>query len=153
MLGFIHQDGANIRLSPTSSLTNQGSIHVEKSPQRSTYPFQYSDPACTIINSILSIRSPIDECLTRPLMNCNRDFIAQKWTATKQSVIRHLREDHNLFLDSQRFWCDLCKSDVGGKHVSYHRCFRNGVLKKLATAFIASHADPVVCPLRHKKDC
>lgn len=63
-------------------------------------------------------------------MNCSRDFIAQKWTASKQSVIIHLREDHDLVLDGQRFWCDICKSDIGGKRVSYHRCFRNRSLVK-----------------------
>lgn len=63
-------------------------------------------------------------CLRCPVNGYNRSFSVQQWTATKQSVIRYLKEDHARDVPVQHSWCAICKLEILNKRAKYHPCLR-----------------------------
>jgi len=75
-----------------------------------------------------------------PTMHCtepdcrNPPFHAASWTASKQSLIRHLFTAHAITIRSSEKWCLLCLKRTGSK-VSEHSCFKtNPHVRQLACA-------------------
>ncbi|KAG8179235.1 hypothetical protein JTE90_004063 [Oedothorax gibbosus] len=60
-------------------------------------------------------RQPRQDCPCAP-------FHAARWTASKQSLIRHISTFHGIIIRNSENWCRLCQSRTPRK-VSDHSCF------------------------------
>ncbi|KAG8174129.1 hypothetical protein JTE90_028359 [Oedothorax gibbosus] len=89
-----------------------------------------NDPASiptapTRINNSLHLPFPIAPSLKCPEISCHcAPFHASSWTASKQSLIRHLYTNHGITINNTEKWCTLCHERTPSK-VSDHACFKD----------------------------
>ncbi|KAG8175810.1 hypothetical protein JTE90_013361 [Oedothorax gibbosus] len=87
-----------------------------------------NDPASipngpTRINDTLHLSFPISPALKCTEEDCTcAPFHAACWTASKQSLIRHLSAFHGILINNTEKWCRLCHCRTPSK-VSEHSCF------------------------------
>ena len=69
---------------------------------------------------------PIMQFLSCTEPGCKLKFYSDKWDSSKQSLLRHIRESHDLPGVSPMHWCSRCSSEIKEYHISRHPCFANG---------------------------
>lgn len=119
----ILQDDTSIQMSPP------GPSIVHNVPDAVTIDCPFANTTDSSVSCILQDRSlhfrfRMNALIPCPTSSCRRSFITQQWTMTKHSVIRHLREDHDITVYDQYLWCNICKTQIIGRKVKSPPCFR-----------------------------
>ncbi|KAG8184375.1 hypothetical protein JTE90_006778 [Oedothorax gibbosus] len=77
------------------------------------------------IGNTLHLSFPIHPSLKCPEEDCPcAPFHAANWTASKQSLIRHISTNHGIIIRNTEKWCRLCQRRTPRK-VSEHICFKS----------------------------
>lgn len=92
----------------------------------SVFPFTDDELAsCGIDGDILLLRLPMTQCFVCPRPNCSMSFCTRLWTATKQSIIRYLREEHDAVFVDTHHWCGVCKQKIADLRPTNHPCLKS----------------------------
>lgn len=111
----------------TSSIVNR-SLPSSSSPEATA-----TTPVCPILENKSCARTENAFHLLFAVCNplpctCQRRFQAEKWTAMRQSLLRHLLVDHGKDISNSSYWCSVCGGRIKSRQVKYHRCLRGSPL-------------------------
>lgn len=109
------------------------------------FPFADGETAsCKLVDVMFVLRLTMTDRFGVPDCRLWQGFCAAVWSSTRQSMIRHLKEEHEMSSMDCQMWCDRCKGRITDYKVSLHRCLRDQPLVIGLTALV-KFACPI-CP-------
>ncbi|KAH7971841.1 hypothetical protein HPB52_003464 [Rhipicephalus sanguineus] len=109
-------------MSSTPGSLNAGGSAIQTSPARST---DDTENRPTLDGNILTILFPVPNGFRCPMPDCHEKYVGVTWTSRRQSLMRHLWDEHRLKV-SAAYTCTICSATDLGYRPTVHPCISKG---------------------------